>query len=107
MRSFKDQQGTTFAVAKGRNVAKDEEAAEVIDLIQLPSGCRPRPFAELEFDEVARSRQMDCSRYDECLGFAAHARWRSFSCRLCPRYLKDHQIEERDGEAVASVIQLR
>lgn len=86
MRSFKDREGVTIAVAKGRDRLPAHEGAEVIDLIQLPSGSRPRPFAELEIDEVPRSRSLSCDRYDECLSFAAHAKWRGFSCRTCPRF---------------------
>lgn len=73
----------------------------VIDLIQLPSGSRPRPFAELEIDEVPRSRSLTCSRYDECLSFAAHAKWRGFSCRTCPRFRLGAGAPEEGAEAEA------
>ncbi len=101
MRSFKDREGVTIAVAKGRDRLPAGEGAEVIDLIQLPSGSRPRPFAELEIDEVPRSRSLSCDRYDECLGFAAHAKWRGFSCRACPRFPRGVVAEPEARETAA------
>lgn len=99
MRSFKDREGVTIAVAKERDRPSACAGAEVIDLIQLPSGSRPRPFAELEIDEVPRSRSLSCDRYDDCLSFAAHAKWRGFSCRTCPRFRLGAEGRPEDAEA--------
>ena len=91
----------TVAVAKERERSSTCDGAEVIDLIQLPSGSRPRPFAELEIDEVPRSRLLTCDRYDECLSFAAHAKWRGFSCRTCPRFKLGAPVRPEDAETAA------
>ncbi len=92
----------TVAVAKERERSPAGDGAEVIDLIQLPSGSRPRPFAELEIDEVPRSRSLSCDRYDDCLSFAAHAKWRGFSCRTCPRFRLGTPVRPEDEDVAAA-----
>ncbi|MCK6552139.1 hypothetical protein L6R52_40285 [Myxococcota bacterium] len=77
-----------------RDPSVDEDGAEVIDLVHLPSGTRPTPFASLEYGEVTRCRVLDCSTYASCLAFAARLQWPSFHCRQCPRY------EQVEGRAV-------
>lgn len=86
VKSFRDSDGFTRAVAMGRSDVRAEDAAEVIDLVHLPPGTRPTPFASLEFDEVNRCRVLDCGTYDACLSFAARLQWPSFHCRQCPKY---------------------
>lgn len=85
MRSFRDSDGLTLAVALERG-EQPEDHASVIDLVQLPPGSRPLPFALLEYEEVSRCRVLSCGSYDECLSFAARVQWVSFSCRQCPKY---------------------
>lgn len=77
-----------------RDPSADEEGADVIDLVHLPSGTRPTPFASLEYSEVSRCRVLDCTTYASCLAFAARLQWPSFHCRQCPRYA------QVDGRAV-------
>lgn len=87
MRSFRDSAGFTLAVALERkDPAADDDSAEVIDLVHLPSGTRPTPFASLEYAEVQRCRMLDCGTYAACLAFAARLQWPSFHCRQCPKY---------------------
>lgn len=94
MRSFRDSAGFTLAVAVERREANaDEEGAEVIDLVHLPTGARPTPFASLEYEEVSRCRVLDCSTYNDCLEFAARLRWPSFHCRQCPKYVAGTEAE--------------
>jgi hypothetical protein len=110
MRSFEDDEGVTVAVAQGRE-AIEAGGAQIIDLIQLPSGSRPRPFAGIEVDEVQAFRLMDCDDYGACLSFAARVRWRSFSCKTCPRFVQARRAAQHDdatGAAnLAAVIRLR
>jgi hypothetical protein len=85
VKSFRDPNGFTLAVAEKRvETAADE--AEVFDLVQLPQGTRPTPFASIELEEVNRCRVLDCEAYNTCLSFAARLQWPSFHCRQCPQY---------------------
>lgn len=63
------------------------DQAEVIDLVHIPAGTRPTPFAGLDYDEVMRCRVLDCGTYSDCLNFAARLQWPSFHCRQCPKYV--------------------
>lgn len=99
---------STLALSRAQ---KDADDAEIIDLVQLPRGTRPTPIACLEYEEVARCRQMDCAYYQSCLNFAARVRWRSFHCRQCPlhpeRLAKAQAAEGTEGELDAAIIRLR
>ena len=85
VRSFEDKNGATLAVVRPRDDASSQLGAEIIDLVHLPSGARPTPFAELNFEEVPRARALDCDTYNECLALAARVRWAGFHCRQCPK----------------------
>jgi hypothetical protein len=86
VKSYRDSAGFTRAVAMERGDSSDDDRAEVIDLVHLPPGTRPTPFASVEYDEVLRCRVLDCGTYAECLSFAARLQWPSFHCRQCPKY---------------------
>lgn len=85
VRSFDDER-STLAVSRTRDDETDGSGAQVIDLVYLPSGARPQPRAELEYDEVLDARILTCSSYNDCLAFAAEAHWRGFHCRRCPKF---------------------
>ncbi len=99
---------STLALAR---TPRDADDAEIIDLVQLPRGTRPTPIACLEYEEVARCRQMDCDYYQSCLNFAARVRWRSFHCRQCPlhpdRTARAQGAGADGAELDAAIIQLR
>lgn len=108
VRSYDEHEHAALAVTR----ARDDDAgdgAEIIDLVQLPSGARPHPRAELEYEEVEDARKLHCPSYTECLEFAANVRWRGFHCRRCPRF-KSHEamspIAEGQG-TLAAIIRLR
>lgn len=89
-----------------------EDKAPVIDLVHLPPGTRPTPFALLDYEEVTRCRVLDCASYGECLSFAARLQWPSFHCRQCPKYALAVKPEHGSTRARASgpdaaVIKLR
>ncbi|MBX2812303.1 MAG: hypothetical protein KTR25_10860 [Myxococcales bacterium] len=73
------------ALALPRRPHRDEQLAEVIDLVMLPLGARPTPVAYVEWEEVPLLRVLACESYHRCLAFAAQVRWKSFHCRQCPR----------------------
>jgi hypothetical protein len=88
------------------------DASEVIDLVHLPPGTRPTPFASIDYEEVYRCRVLDCGTYNACLAFAARLQWPSFHCRQCPKYaFIDGVACELDGDEAqgpdAAVIKLR
>jgi hypothetical protein len=93
--------------------AADDDSADVIDLVHLPHGTRPTPFASLEYEEVQRCRVLDCGTYAACLAFAARLQWPSFHCRQCPKYgFAESGAFELDEDASsigpdASVIKIR
>ena len=71
--------------------------AEVIDLVRLPVGARPVPYAGLEYEEVPASRHLDCDTYGACLDFVASIRWVGFSCRRCPFNAPEaHETSDED-----------
>jgi hypothetical protein len=113
VRSFRDSSGFTLAVAVERREEPATDEAEVIDLVQLPPGTRPTPFASIEYEEVNRCRVLDCGAYATCLNFAARLQWPSFHCRQCPRYTFDSRelelarARERAGAPDARIIKLR
>lgn len=94
VKAFRDSTGLTLAVAEKREETADDEA-EIFDLVQLPSGTRPTPFASIEYDEVTRCRVLDCGTYNQCLNFAARLQWPSFHCRQCPKYAFEPSEIER------------
>lgn len=119
MKSFRDPNGFTLAVAEKR-VETPADEAEIFDLVQLPQGTRPTPFASIELEEVNRCRVLDCASYSTCLSFAARLQWPSFHCRQCPHYQESgtrkngprygtFEMEEDDGVEAqdARVIKLR
>jgi hypothetical protein len=77
-----------------------EKWAEVIDLVKLPVGARPIPYAGLEYEEVPASRHLDCDTYGACLDFVASIRWVGFSCRRCP-FNAPEANEVADGDLPA------
>lgn len=87
----------------------DAPGADIIDLVQLPSGARPHPRAELEYDEVEEARLLHCASYSECLEFAASVQWRGFHCRRCPRFNATEVVSPIAGPSgtLAPVIRLR
>ena len=100
-----------LAVSRPRREGHETDHAEVIDLVQLPSGTRPTPIAYLEYEEVERCRHMDCEHYFRCLTFAAQVKWRSFHCRQCSKNPERnetivHQPEDEDRNLLAPVIKL-
>ena len=94
VKAFRDSTGFTLAVAEKREETLEDEA-EVFDLVQLPSGTRPTPFANIDYDEVTRCRVLDCGTYNQCLSFAARLQWPSFHCRQCPKYAFEPSEIER------------
>lgn len=84
VRSFDDGKRSTLALSRDRDGEAKDRGAEVIDLVYLPSGARPNPRAELDYEEVEEAREMDCANYGQCLAFAAAAHWKGFHCRRCP-----------------------
>ena len=58
--------------------------AQIINLSVLPVNARPIPFASLDFEEVPKTRQLECPGYHRCLEFVASIRWQGFSCKRCP-----------------------
>jgi hypothetical protein len=114
VRSFEDSNGAPFAVVRPRDERSTEAGAEIIDLVHLPSGARPTPFAELDFEEVPRARVLDCDTYNECLELAARVRWAGFHCRQCPKACERTRLAaggEPHGSSVeredAPIIRLR
>lgn len=101
----------SFALSRDRqDRRREDDEAEIIDLVHLPKGTRPTPIAYLDFEEVERLRVMDCGFYQACLTFVAEVGWRSFHCRQCPenpaRIGAGHEdAVMRDGHA--AVIKLR
>ncbi len=113
VKSYRDSAGFTRAVAVERT-SENDDRAEVIDLVHLPPGTRPTPFASIEYDEVNRCRVLDCGTYNECLSFAARVQWPSFHCRQCPKYAfacESESAYEREKNLAsgpdAAVIKLR
>ena len=114
MRSFRDSSGISAVAVERRDRSPDDEA-EVIDLVHLPPGTRPTPFASIEIEEVNRCRVLDCSTYSACLSFAARLLWPSFHCRQGPKYDFDNAVNRSYERAVlrggsgpdAAVIKLR
>lgn len=103
--------GSTLAVSRSKGETREDGHAEVIDLVQLPSGTRPTPIAYLDYEDVERCRFMDCEHYQNCLAFAAEVRWRSFHCRQCPKNpervsAKGADLDADDGERHAAIIKL-
>jgi hypothetical protein len=99
---------------RSREVPAIEVGAEIIDLVQLPSGARPTPFAELSYLEVPRARAMDCDTYHDCLSLAARVHWVGFHCRQCPKYVPNARIlnapavdPDDDERPDAAIIRLR
>ena len=74
-----------------------ENWAEIIDLVKLPVGARPVPYAGLEYEEVPASRYLDCDSYGACLDFVASIRWVGFSCRRCPFNTPEAEEVAEDG----------
>lgn len=115
--SFDEGKSATLAVSRGRDEDAKERGAEIIDLVYLPTGARPHPRIELDYDEVNEARELNCGSYSECLAFAASVQWRSFHCRRCPRYGLPHDArvlvvgarpeEEAHSGELAAVIRLR
>jgi hypothetical protein len=114
VKSYRDSAGFTRAVAVERvDTLQDDDSADVIDLVHLPHGTRPTPFAGLEYDEVQRCRVLTCGTYAACLAFAARLQWPSFHCRQCPKYAfvegEAHEVDAigADYGPDASVIKIR
>jgi len=42
---------------------------------------------------VVPARAYDCDAYEDCLMKAARAKWRSWTCRDCPRCPEDARLE--------------
>lgn len=94
--------GPTLALARQRHERRDEDSAEIIDLVRLPRGTRPTPIASVGFEEVERLRVLDCDHYQSCLAFVAQVRWRSFHCRQCPKSPERQQQAAPASEAPAA-----
>ena len=102
--------GKSFALSRDQDRRRDDDEAEIIDLVHLPRGTRPTPIAYLDFEEVERLRVMRCHFYQDCLTFAAEVKWRSFHCRQCPENpARASQGVEDEGlrDGTAAVIKLR
>src|SRR5439155_21395181 len=82
-----DKRNGALAVIRLRDESPAAPGAQVIDLVHLPPGARPLPYAELDFEEVPGARALDCDTYHECLSLAARVQWRGFHCRRCPKFL--------------------
>ncbi|MEE2901528.1 MAG: hypothetical protein VYC39_04330 [Myxococcota bacterium] len=83
--------------------------AQIINLSVLPVNARPIPFASLDFEEVPKTRQLECPGYHRCLEFVASIRWQGFSCRRCPlnepsAWEEDNKDPTDDSETTASII---
>ena len=106
MSSPRQPGGSTLALS--RTERRDEDEAEVIDLVHLPRGTRPTPIAYLDVEEVDRLRILSCDFYADCLAFAAEVRWRSFHCRQCPQNpARKSSAPEPVSSDDASIIELR
>ena len=106
VRSFDGHSGSKVAIARVRE-EEASDGAQIIDLIQLPSGARPMPRAALDYEEVSDARALDCGAYAECLNFAARVHWIGFHCRRCPKFMGEHQDEALNSFKPAAVIRLR
>jgi hypothetical protein len=56
--------------------------------VELTEGQQPIPWVALTEANVKQYRYLYCSRYNDCLTFAAGHGWVSFACIICPYWPK-------------------
>ena len=66
---------------------QESEMGEVIQLVVLPRGARPRRAERIEtMDLVPQRRELQCESYSTCLTFAVRAKWKGFHCAACQHF---------------------